>query len=316
MKKITLFLSALLLSASLVVPAFAASPYDGLAVANVKNEPLNMRTDPSTDADIIGKCYRGCGGTVLERKNGWTRIHSGKLEGWLKDDYLLYGTDIKPLAQEMGLLSASVTAVTLNIREDPSTDAAIIKQAAQGEAFPVSSTSEGWIKIQLPADTYGYICAEYAKISPVPGKAVDAKEEAAALHSVDKPQEKPAYIIAATDDEIYLLAACTAMETGDGSYDEQLAVASCIINRVQSKQWGQSISSVIYADGQFPGAHSGLLDSFLSQGPSKTALKAAKAALSGSNNIGDYLYFNSVRRISPENYSSYKIVGDNCFYKK
>ena len=106
------------------------------------------------------------------------------------------------------------------------------------------------------------------------------------------------------------------METGDGSYDEQLAVASCIINRVQSKQWGQSISSVIYADGQFPGAHSSLLDSFLSQGPSKTALKAAKAALSGSNNIGDYLYFNSVRRISPENYSSYKIVGDNCFYKK
>ena len=176
MKKITLFLSALLLSASLVVPAFAASPYDGLAVANVKNEPLNMRTGPSTDADIIGKCYRGCGGTVLERKNGWTRIHSGKLEGWLKDDYLLYGTDIKPLAQEMGLLSASVTAVTLNIREDPSTDAAIIKQAAQGEAFPVSSTSEGWIKIQLPADTYGYICAEYAKISPVQVKPLMQKK--------------------------------------------------------------------------------------------------------------------------------------------
>ena len=36
MKKITLFLSALLLSASLVVPAFAASPYDGLAVAKCK----------------------------------------------------------------------------------------------------------------------------------------------------------------------------------------------------------------------------------------------------------------------------------------
>ena len=131
MKKITLFLSALLLSVSLVVPAFAASPYDGLAVANVKNEPLNMRTGPSTDADIIGKCYRGCGGTVLERKNGWTRIHSGKLEGWLKDDYLLYGTDIKPLAQEMGLLSASVTAVTLNIREDPSREKPFRSQVPQ-----------------------------------------------------------------------------------------------------------------------------------------------------------------------------------------
>ena len=38
MKKITLFLSALLLSVSLVVPAFAASPYDGLAVANKLNQ--------------------------------------------------------------------------------------------------------------------------------------------------------------------------------------------------------------------------------------------------------------------------------------
>ncbi len=316
MKKTTLFLSALLLSVSLAVPAFAASSYDGLAVANVKNEPLNMRTEPSTDAQIIGKCYRGCGGTVLERKNGWTRIRSGKLKGWVKDDYLLYGTDMEPLAQELGLLSASVTAVTLNVRETSSTDSAILKQAAQGESFPVLSTTDGWIKVQLSADTNGYISAEYAKISPVPGKAVDAKEEAAALQSADKAEEKPAYIISATDDEIYLLAACTAMETGNGSYDEQLAVASCIINRVKSKQWGSSVSSVIYADGQFPGAHSGLLDSFLSQGPSQTALKAAKAALTGSNNIGDYLYFNSIRRISPENYSSYKIVGDNCFYKK
>ena len=170
--------------------------------------------------------------------------------------------------------------------------------------------------VQLQADASGYISAEYAKIIPVPGAAVDAKKEAAALHSGAKAQAKPVYVISATDDEVYLLAACTAMETGNGSYDAQLAVASCIINRVKSKSWGKSISSVIYADGQFPGASSGLLDSFLAQGPSKTALKAAKDALSGSNNIGDYLYFNSTKRISPEDYSSHKIVGGNCFYKK
>lgn len=80
MKKITLFLSALLLSASLVVPAFAASPYDGLAVANVKNEPLNMRTGPSTDADIIGKCYRGCGGNCPRAPK--TAGHVSTLANW------------------------------------------------------------------------------------------------------------------------------------------------------------------------------------------------------------------------------------------
>ena len=34
-------------AAAFAAPSFAASSYDNLAVANVKNEPLNMRTSPS-----------------------------------------------------------------------------------------------------------------------------------------------------------------------------------------------------------------------------------------------------------------------------
>ena len=172
------------------------------------------------------------------------------------------------------------------------------------------------MQIQLSADTTGYLSGKYVSIIPIPGAAVDAKEESAALNSSGQSAAAPSYVIPATDDEVYLLAACTAMETGDGSYDAQLAVASCIVNRVKTKEWGKTISSVIYADGQFPGATSGLLDRYLSKSPSKTALKAAKDALSGSNNIGDYLYFKSAKRASVSSYSSYKIVGGNCFYKK
>ena len=106
------------------------------------------------------------------------------------------------------------------------------------------------------------------------------------------------------------------MESGSYSYDGQLAVASVIVNRVKSGRWGSSITDVIYADGQFPGATSGLLDKYLAKGPSSEALKATKAALSGSNNIGDYLFFNSAKRADYNNYSSYTVVGGNCFYKK
>lgn len=297
-------------------PSHAASAYDNMAVANVNSDPLNMRTKPSTEGDIIGKCYRGAGGTVLERKNGWTKVRSGKLEGWMKDDYLLYGNDIEPLAKELGLINAKITATTLNIRETPSTTSDILKQAAAGDTFPVLSEDNGWVQIQLSADTTGYLSGKYVSIIPIPGAAVDAKEESAALNSSGQSAAAPSYVIPATNDEVYLLAACTAMETGDGSYDAQLAVASCIVNRVKTKEWGKTISSVIYADGQFPGATSGLLDRYLSKSPSKTALKAAKDALSGSNNIGDYLYFKSAKRASVSSYSSYKIVGGNCFYKK
>ena len=72
-------------------PSLAASAYDNLAVANVTSEPLNMRTKPSTDGEIVGKCYRGAGGTVLEKKDGWTKVRSGKIEGWMSDKYLLFG---------------------------------------------------------------------------------------------------------------------------------------------------------------------------------------------------------------------------------
>ena len=233
------------------------------------------------------------------------------------DKYLLFGTDIEPLAKELGLLSAKITATTLNVREIPSTDSAILKQAAEGDSFPVLSESDGWTKVQLSADTNGYISSQYASIGPVPAAAVDAKEESAALSaSGNETSAAPSYVISATEDEIYLMAACVAMEAGDDSYEDKLAVASCIVNRVKSGKWGKTISDVIYADGQFPGASSGLLDKYLAKGPSKSCIKATKDALLGSNNIGDYLYFKSAKHASTGSYSSYKIVGGNCFYKK
>ena len=195
------------------IPSFAASSYDNLAVANVTSEPLNMRTKPSTDGEIVGKCYRGAGGTVLEKKDGWTKVRSGKIEGWMSDKYLLFGTDIEPLAKELGLLSAKITATTLNVRETPSTDSAILKQAAEGDSFPVLSESDGWTKVQLSADTNGYISSQYASIGPVPAAAVDAKEESAALSaSGNETSAAPSYVISATEDEIYLMAA-TAIAT-------------------------------------------------------------------------------------------------------
>ena len=58
------------------------------------DDALNLREKPDTDAKVLGTCFRGGGGTILKRKNGWTKIRSGGLEGWLKDDYLVFGDDI------------------------------------------------------------------------------------------------------------------------------------------------------------------------------------------------------------------------------
>lgn len=304
-----------------VTHALAASEYDNKVVANV-TDVLNLRAEPSLEGKIIGKCYRGAGGTILEKKDGWTKIRSGKLEGWLNNDYLVFGQDIRPLAKELGLFTARVTTQTLNVREEPTTESAIIGLAAGDDYYPVLEEKDGWAKIQLASDTSGYVSTDYTKISVSPGKAISIEAELAALKETEKQQTKkkaeeaPKYVINVSSDEIYLLASCVMMEAGGYSYDGQLAVASTIVNRVKSGRWGSSVTDVIYAQGQFPGATSGLLDKYLTKGPSSSALKATKAALSGTNNIGDYLFFNSTKNADYESYASYTVVDGNCFYKK
>ncbi|RJW41037.1 cell wall hydrolase [Clostridiales bacterium TF09-2AC] len=304
-----------------VTHAPAASEYDNKVVANV-TDVLNLRAEPSLEGKIIGKCYRGAGGTILEKKDGWTKIRSGKLEGWLNNDYLVFGQDIRPLAKELGLFTARVTTQTLNVREEPTTESAIIGLAAGDDYYPVLEEKDGWAKIQLASDTSGYVSTDYTKISVSPGKAISIEAELAALKETEKQQTKkkaeeaPKYVINVSSDEIYLLASCVMMEAGGYSYDGQLAVASTIVNRVKSGRWGSSVTDVIYAQGQFPGATSGLLDKYLTKGPSSSALKATKAALSGTNNIGDYLFFNSTKNADYESYASYTVVDGNCFYKK
>jgi N-acetylmuramoyl-L-alanine amidase len=85
-----------------------------------------------------------------------------------------------------------------------------------------------------------------------------------------------------------LLAKIIQVEVGYESYESQLAVGSVIMNRVKDKKFPNTIYDVIYSRGQFPPAHNGLLDK---SKPSKSVLRAAKAVLSGENNVPGALYF-------------------------
>ena len=61
-----------------------------LVMANVQIA-LNVRAEADEESDKVGLLYKDCGGRILERKDGWTRLRSGNLVGWDSDDYLLFG---------------------------------------------------------------------------------------------------------------------------------------------------------------------------------------------------------------------------------
>ncbi|GFN30162.1 cell wall hydrolase [Paenibacillus xylaniclasticus] len=91
-----------------------------------------------------------------------------------------------------------------------------------------------------------------------------------------------------TDADFMLLAKITMVEAGNESYEGMLAIANVILNRVHDSRFPDTIRGVIYSGKQFPPAHNGLLDK---SKPSQAALRAAKDALNGKNNVKSAVYF-------------------------
>ena len=143
-------------------------------VMTAVSDVLNVRSEPSEDAERVGYLYADCGGTILERKDGWTKLESGELVGWAKDEYLLFGEDALEELEDVGRLIAHVTGETLRIRKEPSTDAQVYDLAAQGDALEVVNKaqlhySDGikldaeWAAVDYEGET-GYVSSEYIEI--------------------------------------------------------------------------------------------------------------------------------------------------------
>ncbi len=118
-----------------------------------------------------------------------------------------------------------------------------------------------------------------------------------------------------TNKDRLLLAKITQVEAGDESYESQLAVANVILNRVKDSRFPNTIRDVIYSGKQFPPAHNGLLDRSV---PKTNALRAAKDALNGKNNVEDAVYFYNPRVSKGSFWSSLTVidtVGSHRFAK-
>ena len=85
-----------------------------------------------------------------------------------------------------------------------------------------------------------------------------------------KPENKPAPPSAAED--LALFAGILECEAGSSDYDALLAVATVIMNRVESPKYPNTLSGVIYQSGQFSPTWTGKLDKVLERGPKTTLL--------------------------------------------
>lgn len=310
----------------------AASPWANKIMANVEDS-VNIRSTQDENGEIVGKLYKGASGDILEKGEIWTKISSGSVEGYVKNDYLAFNGDAEAIANRDGKLIATINTETLKIRKEPNETAEVIDLAAIESTYTVLSDDGSWVAIQYDSEITGYVSKEYVSVELVLGKAISIEEELAAIKAAEekaaaeaeakkaeKVKSKSKTVetttqapVAASYDDVTLLGGLVQLEAGGESYEGKLAVASVVVNRLNSGFAG-SISGVIYQPGQFPGANNGKLASILASGVSSDSLNAASAALSGTNNVGGYTRFINAGRANYDAYSSYTVIGNHCFY--
>ena len=89
--------------------------FRNLVIAQVNNY-VNVRSLPDEGGEIVGKLYDDSVGTFLGEENGWYKISSGNVTGYVKAEYCITGEAAVALAREVRDLMATVTTQTLSER--------------------------------------------------------------------------------------------------------------------------------------------------------------------------------------------------------
>ena len=128
----------------------AINQYDNLVISKVNNY-LNVREEPSQDGKIIGKMTSKAAGEILETLDGWYKIKSGPITGYISADpqYTATGQEAIDLAMQTADLKAVIRTDVLNVRTEPSTDAKIWTQIVKDERYSVVAQLDGWVQIEL-----------------------------------------------------------------------------------------------------------------------------------------------------------------------
>ena len=130
-------LSIGLLCALFIQPQEEKKEEETLIIAQV-NDYVNIRNTPGTDGEIVGKLYDDSVGTLIEEAaDGWYRVKSGSVEGYVKAEYFKTGDEAKRIADEVGNKIAVVNTQTLKVRTDASLDASVLGLIPMGEELTV-----------------------------------------------------------------------------------------------------------------------------------------------------------------------------------
>lgn len=163
--------------------------YADLVIAQVDSW-VNVRSLPDTKGEVLGKLYNNSVGHLIEEtENGWYKIKSGTVEGYVKAEYCVSGLEAIKIAKDVEVTYATITAGTLRVREKATTESKILGTFSKGEDLVVVDEEDGFAKVTYN-NANGFISMEYVTLHTEFVEAESKEEEKARLAAEEKARKE------------------------------------------------------------------------------------------------------------------------------
>lgn len=152
--------------------------FENKLMANV-TDYMNIRSEADENSEAVGKLPHGAVAEILECGEVWTKIESGSVTGYVKNEFVVFGDDAGDYAEENCDKIATVTTTTLKVREEATADSTCLTMIPEGEEYEVVETADGWTKLLISEEFTGYVSNEFIDIEYDLGTAISKEEEEA-----------------------------------------------------------------------------------------------------------------------------------------
>ncbi len=120
---------------------------------------LNLRETPDTSSKVLSQLKKGNQLNVLENSNGWFKVTSEGLTGWVSGSYVK-----KIEEQTVTVQYGKITGNNVNLRKGPGTGYGVISQMNKGDVLTVTEPSGSWYKVKTSGGTVGWVSSSYISL--------------------------------------------------------------------------------------------------------------------------------------------------------
>lgn len=235
----------------------------------------------------------------IEKKSGELSAKQEELEGQRGE-----------LSAKQGEVNELVASASQSLRDKN------IEVSAADEQISAINDQIGSYEAELAVYEERRVALEAAAAQAQANLAQAIAEQQQAMIDAGLVENTSGAVIASASD-VVLLAATIQAEADNQPYEGKLAVASVILNRVNSSLFPtqNSIAAVITAPGQFASYSSGKVALIVERGPNETCMAVAQAAIDGARN-GNWLFFMTQPWADHFGITGYVPIADHVFFYK